>query len=457
MKILSLGYEFDHDHPSIEESTFRSGDSLFDFDVILWNPNNLIWEYSAKEYRGCKSLDDNDSVRLMEDVKRVKTEMAEMLKMGRTIIIFTPEPEKYYIDTGRREYSGTGRNRRTTRIVDDIELTDFLPIGNLKTIGASGFQLEFRGKEPFDLFWRTNNKYFSYRAYFEKPIGVPLFYIKDTQKVIGSFINVEKGNLIFIPNFLDDVEIGDNEDYSQIGNRFIDSIIELVNNLNKSTGGFRPSAWCSNYLLPGELKEKEKLKKLESKLGTIKDKISTQKKSIAELGEYKILFSGDGRALEILVGRIFSELGFDVAEGLPGRDDLILKYAQNIAVVEVKGVSKSAGEKHAAQLEKWVSEYHSQKDIKPKGILVINTYKDIPLLERNELSFPDQMIPYSINREHCLITGVQLLGLYMDCRFDLAKREKMVNLIFKTNGIFPEYKDWSNFLENRETIQKENE
>jgi len=346
MKILSLGYEFGFDHPSVEESTFRSGDSLFDFDVILWEPDSLIWEYSMEEnnYRGCINLDDNDSVRLVEDIKRVKTEMAEMLKLGRTIIIFTPEPEKYYIDTGKREYSGTGRNRKTTRIVDDVDLTDFLPIGNIKTIKASGFQVEFRGKEPFDLFWRVNNEYLSYRAYFEKPIGIPLFYIKGTQKIIGSFINIEKGNLIFIPNFLIDYELDENEDFAQIGNKFIDSIIELVNNLNKSTGDFKPSTWCSNYLLPGELKEKDKLKKLENILSILKTKISDQKNSIAELEEYKILFSGDGRALEIEVGRIFSELGFEVGEGLPGRNDLILKYGENIAVVEVKGVSKSAGE-----------------------------------------------------------------------------------------------------------------
>ena len=57
-------------------------------------------------------------------------------------------------------------------------------------------------------------------------------------------------------------------------------------------------------------------------------------------------------------------------EVLPDRDDLILQYNDRIAVVEIKGVlRKSAAERHAAQLEKWVSSYFSDKGIRPKGIL----------------------------------------------------------------------------------------
>ena len=134
-------------------------------------------------------------------------------------------------------------------------------------------------------------------------------------------------------------------------------------------------------------------------------------------------------------------------EGEIGRDDLIIKYNEKIAVIEVKGVSKSAAEKHVTQLEKWVSEYHLKNEIKAKGILVINAFKDVPLSERKEKPFPDQMLPYSQKREHCLITGLQLLGLYLDCVNNLSKKEKMINLLFETNGIFKEYEDWENFLE----------
>jgi len=61
---------------------------------------------------------------------------------------------------------------------------------------------------------------------------------------------------------------------------------------------------------------------------------------------------------------------------------LILDYKGKIAVVEVKGLGKSAAENNAAQLEKWVSEYYLTKGIKPKGILIVNAYKDVPFKEQ---------------------------------------------------------------------------
>lgn len=133
-------------------------------------------------------------------------------------------------------------------------------------------------------------------------------------------------------------------------------------------------------------------------------------------------------------------------EGEIGRDDLIIKYNEKIAVIEVKGVSKSAAEKHVTQLEKWVSEYHLKNEIKAKGILVINAFKDVPLSERKEKPFPDQMLPYSQKREHCLITGLQLLGLYLDCKNNPIKKEEIIEILFCTDGIFEQYNEWSEYL-----------
>ena len=198
--------------------------------------------------------------------------------------------------------------------------------------------------------------------------------------------------------------------------------------------------------MPTELKDKTELDKLNDKLSKIESQISEKKNQLAELGQIKILFGGDGRALEIEIGKILKDLGFDVAEGLPQRDDLILKYNEKIAVVEVKGVSKSAAEKHAAQLEKWVSEYFSKKGIKPKGILIINALKDTPLVDRNKPPFPEQMISYSKNRDHCLITGLQLLCMYLDTKDNSLKRDEMIKRLLATNGIFEDYHDWRAFL-----------
>ncbi|WP_307413999.1 hypothetical protein [Paenibacillus sp. W2I17] len=172
------------------------------------------------------------------------------------------------------------------------------------------------------------------------------------------------------------------------------------------------------------------------------EKLGSDLKSLEEL---KILFAGTGQPLENIVGRVFGYLGFEVSEGIPGRDDLILVYKGQVAVVEVKGVTKSAAEKHAAQLEKWVSEYLATKDIKPKGILVVNAFKDVPLEERIEKPFPDQMMTYSNNRDHCLITGVDLLALYFHIRENPEEKEQVINDLLNTSGHFNKFK-WQDYV-----------
>ena len=110
-------------------------------------------------------------------------------------------------------------------------------------------------------------------------------------------------------------------------------------------------------------------------------------------------------------------------------------------------MKSSSAEKHAAQLEKWVSQYYEKNDIKPKGILVVNAYNDRPLEERTEPAFPNQMLKFSIAREHCLITGLQLLCLYLDCKDDDEKRRKAIDDLLTTNGVFDKYQDWSEFIQ----------
>lgn len=451
MKILSMGCSFNH--PSVDEFDYSSSISLFDYDIIIWDPNEILYEYtsygSEKKYGGYPLLDESDSAIIQEDLTRRKKELTDILELGRTVVIFAPKPKKFYVYTGEKTYSGTGKSLTTTNVVKDLNVEDFLPINNIDIFEAEGSQIDFKGGEPFNLIWTSISEYLTYRSYFENISGEPLFYIKNTGKIIGAYINYQNGNLILLPKFLDDeydFKLTDAK-RKKLEKSFIGLLEEIINKLNQNKGDFKLPLWCSNYFLPAELKEKTKLKYLNEELSKLESKISEKKNQLAELEQIKILFWGDGRALEIEVGKIFKDLGFDVAEGLPQRDDLILKYNDKVAVVEVKGVTKSGAEKHAAQLEKWVSEYFSRKGIKPKGILVVNAYKDVPLNDRNGPPFPKQMISYSKNRDHCLITGLQLLCMYLDIKDDPKKKDEMINLLLGTNGIFEGYQDWHAYLE----------
>ena len=49
---------------------------------------------------------------------------------------------------------------------------------------------------------------------------------------------------------------------------------------------------------------------------------------------------------------------------------------------------------NAAQLQKWVSDFHVENEVNPKGVLIINGYRSTPLHLRDQPVFPNQMIDY---------------------------------------------------------------
>ena len=75
------------------------------------------------------------------------------------------------------------------------------------------------------------------------------------------------------------------------------------------------------------------------------------------------------------------------------------------------------------------------------------TYKDLDLSLRIENDFPHQMISFSEKRDHCLITGLQFLGLYFDCIKNIDKKDELIEEFINCVGVFKKYKDWNTYIE----------
>lgn len=204
--------------------------------------------------------------------------------------------------------------------------------------------------------------------------------------------------------------------------------------------------WLNNYhvfnerdLINDRIKLTEEIAKIEANVRNIDNKLLSIK-------EFKTLLSSGGKDLELIVRSCLEEIGFEILETKEGRDDLRLKYLEQYFVIEIKGLTKSAAEKNAAQLEKWSSEFHLEMDFKPKAILIVNAFKDKPLQDRTEDVFPNQMLKFSSNREHCLMSTTQLLGAMVAFRNNETSIDELVNSLTETNGVYPHYLDWNKFI-----------
>jgi hypothetical protein len=434
MNILAVG-DF-HNCGFVDCARFGSDVSFLSYDVVILDFTAAFREYTAsylsqEPYGGEALLDEKGSTQLRKDFDRRRAEILEMLGLGRSVVVLICGPQTCYVQDSE-DFLDLEPEK--------VDLLSVLPV-EVDTEEGSGSRIEFLGHEAFAILWDAYGDQLCHRGYFVEEMGTPVFRIKGTDKAIGAYVKHGKGNMIFLPSLKEESQDQETKE------RFFCCIAEVVETMNAEEDSFALPSWSSEYSLPDESASRLRLSELERERTELDAKIQEQAMAISKLEEWKLLFTSTGEALERQVRKTFQELGFDIEDTESGRSDLAMKYGDRIAVVEVKGVTGSAAEKHAAQLEKWVSEYYASTGKEPKGILVVNAFRHIPLQNRDETVFPDQMLPYCEQREHCLLTGLQLLDLYLACMDEPSEADDIINTIFETKGVFCGYDDWGSFCQ----------
>ena len=357
-------------------------------------------------------------------------------------------PQTIWVDTGKKEKSGTGRNQKVTRIVNDIDLLAAIP-GEVSTIAGRGLELRPASPSATEL-WRETHDRWIYRCFLNKFPGTKLLVVAGTEKVVGSVeVSPDGGVLALLPEPwvpADDDELANEEDELEEGSEDLASpgpheeyvdvparIIAWVRQLSLHDSEPIPE-WAAVFKFDSEIQRQEKLTRLERSIAKLATKVDALKHEQAEDDRWKRLSFSSGAALEDQTRRAFEVLGFTVLEVQPGRSDLRLQWGTERVVVEVKGLSRSAAERNAAQLEKWVAEELAD-GATAKGVLVVNTWRE-KAPDQREADFPDQMIPYATARGHCLVTSLQLLTLARDVSAGTTEAATAARAIVSTTGVF---------------------
>ncbi len=114
-KIVTIGVDLPGDQTKY--ASLKSGLSLLDYDIGIFDP--CIYEFYGyhEEYLGKPCLSDSNSFQLKENIEHWRREILEALKAGKTVFMLLNEHDEVYVATGEKSYSGTGRNRQMTRNV----------------------------------------------------------------------------------------------------------------------------------------------------------------------------------------------------------------------------------------------------------------------------------------------------------------------------------------------------
>lgn len=440
MRLLSLDFD-----PVYGEGTTRSSfsyqDSVFDYDVVIWDPSKSLSGYTASGpysvTSGWPRLTERSSVKIKADIERRHDEFAEFLHLGRTLIVIASPPQQV------RLYMPA-----------TADLLTAIPSSKSRFTSATGTRIDFMASSPIGDVLRKYRDRVHYSAVITDPPGVPYARIQGTDRIVGSIQRFDSGGHLILTPCIDlqaprddeaDDEPGDDEIWVPEAEQFQADLLATVEQLGGSSNVSRPP-WADGYITREQTRLRADVVRRQKQVEKAHTELAQaqQKKESAELKNQ--LFLGTGRTLELEVRKVLELLGGEVTEPIPGRDDWKVSFPEGRVVCEVKGVSRSAAEKHAAQLEKWVASDYDETGQLPKGLLVVNTWRDVPLTDRTGADFPDQMIPYSKSRGHCLISGLQLFVILADIEANPERAAHWRNLIMTTSGVMTDCNDWRSVL-----------
>ena len=446
-RILGINTQLDYyDYPGLVCESIRSAISFLDYDTVIIDTRSISENYMLDyPYEGKPLITKDDSPKIVDDFRRIKDQIEEMLNHGKNIFVILSNNENCYIHTGKYKYDGTGKNARKTDYVQLFDTFSFIPIEIDPTL-IQGEKFCIACNPPYSTFFNATKDILYYELYFEAPQETQLLLTPNKTKTISAVYKIGRGNIVLLPCV--DIDIYESEDqWIEKAKLFLDALLELNNSLSNNTGKYVLPLWSDSIKMPDETLAEEKLEKDCAKLKKLEENISKQKEQLNKIKDLKKMITASGAVLEEIVKTVLVSIGFTLQKSEVGRSDVIALYNDLAVVAEIKGVSKSAAEKHATQLEKWVSQYYEENDHMPKALLIVNGFCDTPLTERKEEVFPDQMLNYCSSRGHALITTTQLLCMYIEIMKDPSCAQERVHELFSCVGKYQRYLDYEKYLE----------
>jgi hypothetical protein len=398
--IISVGYQIPG-HSDIFHR-FSSDQSLLGADIIVFQPTVDI--YSTDTYLGLPSLGEDQSFRVKRASQHWRADLKTAVEAGKTVFILLDEYRPMYVHTGRKEYSGTGRNARQTDIVEQYDNFQCLPL-KLPTVTAkTGAAISFSGNPIFAAFWKEFSEELNPRCYFDEDFGEVIFTTKVGKKAVGSIItNKAGGHIIVLPaipydeeEFISETKAGKRtwtKSAIAFGARLVQSFIDIDKSIRSETDATPPPEWAANanYALASEAATQEKIAKTADEIAAAIQLKANLEAQLLKEGLLRALVYEKGKRLEKAIILALGILGFSAEE----YDDGGLQLDQVILAPEgIRYIGEAEGKDTSAinidkfrQLMTNIQEDLERDEVTEpaKGILFGNAHRLMSPEERTEI------------------------------------------------------------------------
>jgi len=356
--IISIGYEI----PGRSDwyHSFASGQSLLDADIVVIAPDldSYSLDSSHPHFQGHPSYSDSSSFRIREHSAYWRQELKTALAAGKTVFVLFRAYQPFYIHTGQKQWSGTGRNARGTNIVEEFDNYRFLPITVPTMVPRSGKNIVSSGHPTFATFWNFFKADAEYESYLDGPVEMPLFTTKTGGKPVGALFKVGAGHLVLLPSldydyatFVKTVAKTKSQEWTKDALKFGGSLVKALVEIDKALrrGGERtpPPEWLStpSFALTSELALQHKIQDIDKKVAALAESKAKLVKEAEKATELKDLLFEKGKRLEHAIGLGLQFLGYSAENFNDGNleiDHVILSPEGDRFIGEAEGKDSSA-------------------------------------------------------------------------------------------------------------------
>lgn len=355
-RVVSIGLELAA--ADVHHENYRSRASLLDWDIVIFKPVITDFISYAKTFQGKPSLSDSDSFRLKECCEHWRREIKQAVEAGKTVVVYLPELQEVFVDTGERSYSGTGRNQRTTRHVTIFGSYSALPV-ELGPVIATGnsMKLSARGAEVLASYWAEFEADSHYRVVLTDA-RVPACVITRTgDKPVGALYRSKSsaGNLLLLPDIEFDQErffrrrsgnVTWTKEAEQFAARLLASLAAIDKAL-RSSGEVTPEpSWATapKFVLQPESDLRIKVLEVERRLEGVQKEKEAVVDQLRSAGSHRALLYEKGKPLENALIDALRLLGFsaDRFKDSESEFDVVFESDEGRLIGEAEGKDSKA-------------------------------------------------------------------------------------------------------------------
>lgn len=418
--IISVGYRIPHE--SLEYVGFLSHKSLLDADIVIFNPQfpYLSQHYPQESYMGKPWLNDHSSFQLQESILHWRKQLSDAYEAGKSIFVVLSKPEDVYVFTGQKEYSGTGKNARTTSLLTMVSSYDSIPL-NLEPVLAHGKAVKpCDDLKYFSFFWNAFSSEIEYQCYIEGTISEAFLITKSGNKVIAAARKSKTGSGIFV--LMPPIDFEKPEFRTQtnnwsakaktFGHKFIDNLLQIDKAYRTEKSITPPPNWVleSTYRFERESEIETEIIALSTQISNLENQKAQLHNNLVEEGSLRRLLYEQSHQLEEAIIEGLMTLGF-VAGGYKDSTsefDVVFTSSEGEVLGEAEGKDNKAIDiTKLRQLLMNREEYFNKRGAYPKGVLFGNPQRLLPLIDRTE-TFTSKCITSAKEHRFSLVLTPQL-------------------------------------------------